>query len=134
MNLDDRIGERSRQRQRRPNPTNDHGLRLCSSDDESANHCVVAGPNAKAGGNISQGCGRRFKRTNVRAVAAGDIRDIREIHGANEAPLIGRRAAGFALVYGRAAQEQCVGESRPAVVLQRAEQRIDGRGWGADLI
>ena len=55
MNFDDRIGERSGHRQRGPNPTNDHRLRLCSSNDESANHCVVTCLDTQARGNVEQG-------------------------------------------------------------------------------
>src|SRR5262245_36764912 len=66
----------------------------------------------------------RFKRTDVHAAVYYAIKP--------RAALIVRRRrgeSGFARIDGRAAGQQRVGESRTAIVLQRAE-----RGIGVDLI
>ena len=74
-----------------------------------------------------------FEGTDVAAVAATDVGDTNRASEAGTA-LIGRRAAGIASVYGRAAGTQSLCLGRAAVVLQLPEQRIFGRGGDADLI
>src|ERR1039458_7034477 len=64
----------------------------------------------------------QFIRADVAAVVGVEVGG--EVEGPRLAALVGGQAAAAAVVNGRAAGQQRVGPRRPAIVRQRAEQRV----------
>ena len=73
-----------------------------------------------------QNRGVRFKSPDVAAIAAGRFRNGGINMRPGVATLVGGQTKAAALVNGRTAEQQGLGERRATVVLQWAEQRIDG--------
>ena len=72
-----------------------------------------------------------LKRTDIAPIAATDGCDTNR---PREAALVGGRAAGVAFIDGGAAGKESLGLGRTAIILQRVEQRVLGRGGRTDLI